>query len=289
MTKQITVGYDGSSPSSEAVFWAAAEANARAARLRIVSCFDDQIGADPVSGWVATEGYASLLDGTRRALVQLKDVVAEAQPGIDIDIEASAGPASLALVDDVDPEDLIVLGASSHNGAAALWLGSTPRYIVRHSPCPVVVVRGAASRGRPDRVVVGVDGSALSDRALRWAGDEADRHGVDLLVVQAWLYPYLAVDVSSRQARELTNIDGACLLERAVEAARDEFGAEVSGTLVESGPTTALLETIRDGDLLVVGSHGRGAFPRRFGSTVNSLLDQCAVPLVVVRDAEASL
>src|SRR3954463_1150243 len=72
MTKQITVGYDGSSPSSEAVFCAAAEAKARAARLRIVSCFDYPIGADAVSGWVATEGYASLLDGSRRLIAGRK-------------------------------------------------------------------------------------------------------------------------------------------------------------------------------------------------------------------------
>jgi len=286
MTKLITVGYDGSAPSSEAVMWAATEAKVRSARLRIVSCFDYPIGADAVSGSVATEGYASLLERSRSVLVHMRDIVAEEHPGVDVDIEASAGPASLALVDNVDPDDLIVVGASSHKGAAAFWLGSTPRYIVRHGPCPVVVVRGAASRGRPDRVVVGVDGSTLSQHALRWAGDEADRHGVDLLVVHAWLYPYLAVDASSSQARDLTNIDAACLLERAVENAREEFSAEVTGTLVESGPTTALLETIRDCDLLVVGSHGRGALSSRFGSTVNSLMDQCSVPLVVVRDAE---
>src|SRR4051794_20871306 len=40
MTKQITVGYDGSEPSREAVMWAAAEASTRHAHLKIVRCFD---------------------------------------------------------------------------------------------------------------------------------------------------------------------------------------------------------------------------------------------------------
>jgi nucleotide-binding universal stress UspA family protein len=286
MTKQITVGYDGSAPSAEAVLWAAAEAGVRAARLRIVSCYKIPLAGETIGGWAATEAYEALMEGCRSALAEMKDVVATATPGIEIVLEASAGPAATALLDTVEPDDLVVVGASSHVGATAFWLGSTPRHVVRHSPCPVVVVRGASSRGRPDRVVVGVDGSPASERALQWASDEADRHGVPLLVVHGWLYPYLPVDTSSSQARDLTNVDAARFLEVAVESARERCAVDVTGALVESGPVTALLETVRDGDLLVVGSRGRGALAATlFGSTVNSVLDQCVVPVVVVRGA----
>ncbi len=286
MTNQITVGYDGSAPSAEAVLWAGAEAGVRGARLRIVSCYQIPLGGETIGGWAATEAYDTLMEGCRTALAEMKDVVVKATPGIEIVLEASAGPAATALLDNVEPDDLVVVGAGSHVGAAAFWLGSTPRHVVRHSPCPVVVVRGASSRGRPDRVVVGVDGSPASERALQWAGDEADRHGVPLLVVHGWLYPYLAVDTSSSQARDLTNVDAACLLDVAVESARERCAVEVSGELVESGAVTALLETVRDGDLLVVGSRGRGALAENlFGSTVNSVLDRCVVPVVVVRGA----
>jgi nucleotide-binding universal stress UspA family protein len=90
--------------------------------------------------------------------------------------------------------------------------------------------------------------------------------------------------MSSSQVRDLTNVDAACLLDRAVELAREQFAVEVTGQLVESGPATALLETVRDGDLLVVGSRGRGALAANiFGSTVNTVLDRSAVPVVVVR------
>ncbi len=288
MTKHITVGYDGSIPASEAVLWAAAEASARGAKLRIVSCYEIPLAGDAVGGWPATEAYAELLDASRSSLAQLKEVIDAEVPGLDIDLQASAGPASSALIDSVEPDDLVVVGSSRHHGASAFWLGSTPRHLVRYSPCPVVVVRGAATRGHPDRVVVGIDGSPASDRALQWAGNEADRHGVSLLVVHAWLYPYLPVDTASSQARDLTNVDAACLLERAVESAREQFAAEVEGELVEAGPVTALLELVRDGDLLVVGSRGRGALAANlFGSTVNSVLDECVVPVVVVRASDA--
>ena len=284
MTKQITVGYDGSVPSFEAVLWAAAETNVRGASLRIISCYEVPFAEDAIGGSAATQAFASSMEASLSALARVKEAVLEETPGIEVVTEACAGPAGFALVDDVGADDLLVVGASSHAGAAAFWLGSTPRHVVRHSPCPVVVVRGAASRGRPDRVVVGIDGSPASDRALQWAGDEADRHDVSLLVVHGWLYPYLPIDMSSSQVRDLTNVDAACLLDRAVEAAREQFAVEVTGQLVESGPATALLETVRDGDLLVVGSRGRGALAANiFGSTVNTVLDRSAVPVVVVR------
>lgn len=58
----------------------------------------------------------------------------------------------------------------------------------------------------------------------------------------------------------------------------------VTGILIENRAVSAVLDTLRDGDLLVVGSRGRGGVRSRlFGSTVNSILDHASVPVVVVR------
>jgi nucleotide-binding universal stress UspA family protein len=304
MSKQTIVGYDGSGPSLEAVMWAAQHASVCGTPLRIVSCFRIPLAGDAVYGWVPTEAFTSLMAATEERLALIRGVVGGTHPHLDITTEASAGPAGQVLVDAAEWGDTVVVGASGHQGAAAFWLGSTPRYIVRHSSVPVVVVRGAAtpistststsistsissSQGNPDRVVVGVDGSPPSVEALRWAGEAADRYGVPLTVVHGWSYPYLLLDTGSRQAHDLTQIDAACVLERAVESAREQFAAEVSGELIENGPASAVLGTVRDGDLLVLGSRGRGAARTSlFGSTVNSVLDRCAVPVVVVRASD---
>lgn len=284
MAKEIIVGYDSSDSATEAALWAAQEASTRGLPLRIVSCFGVPLIADPTMGWTSQEALTSMLDTTQVALATIEQKVRAVAPEIEVSTEASPQNASFALIGSADADSLIVIGAGRHTGAAAFWLGSTARYIVRHSPCPVVVVRGAASRGRPDRIVVGVDGSPASYDALAWAGDEADRHAVNLLIVHAWLYPYLPIDTSSSQARDLVSVDAACIVNRAMEAAREHFSAEIRGQLVEGGAATSLLEAVRDGDLLVVGSRGRGAIASTlFGSTVNSLLDAAAVPVVVVR------
>ena len=283
MSKEIVVGYDGSAGSSNAVLWAASEAQTRGVRLRIVSCFSVPIAADGVYGLAAADAYEGTKGEQEQKLAALSAQISTAHPDLEIVTEATSGSPGHALVDRVGPDDMIVVGASAHQHAAAFWLGSTPRHVVRHSPCPVVVVRGALESSRPSRLIVGVDGSRTSEEAVNWAGDEADRHGVNLVLVHAWSYPYTPVDAASSQAHDLTKIDAACLLEAAVENARERFGAGVGGRLIEAGPVAALLQTTREGDLLVVGARGRGALTARvFGSTVNSVLDESAVPVVVM-------
>ena len=283
MTKQINVGFNGSASSSESVAWAAAEASSRGARLRLVSCHPIPVVPSAVFGWTASESYASSIDETQSRLAHLRALIAQSHPDLEITTLASSEPATSVLVDGVIADDLVVVGTTNHRSIAGHWLGSTARHVVRHSPCPVVVVPGPGSWGRRERIVVGVDGSPTSGRALQWAGDQADHWGATLVVVHAWAYPYNDSNPASSQARDLTKADATLLLDRAVESAREQFAAEVTSELLEKSPAVALLGAVRHADLLVLGSHGHGALHAAlFGSTVNSVLDRCAVPTVVV-------
>ena len=200
MTKRITVGYDGSAPSSEAVSWAAAEANIRGASLRIITCFEVPFSGEAIGGWAATEAYASLIEAGRERPRRPQSCGRRNLPRTQIVTEASAGPAGFVLADSADADDTIVVGASSHRGAGASGRQHTP---LRRQARPVSGRRrrGAASRGRPDRVVVGDDASHCLGRALQWAGQEADLHQVGLVIVHGWLYPYLPSTRTSSQAR----------------------------------------------------------------------------------------
>jgi nucleotide-binding universal stress UspA family protein len=290
MDNKIIVGHNGTASSTEAVMWAANEAVVRRQPLRIVACYDVPAAAVGASmGYGAGEAIAAAREVAESGAIEIESAVTAAFPGLVATVRLSPAPAASALLDGADAGDLIIVGSSSHEGASAFWMGTTPRQLVRHSPCPVVVVRGAASRNRPDRLVIGIDNSPASDRALAWAGDEADRHGVELVVVHGWSYAYMTTSLGVDQARELTQIDAACALDRSVELARDRNGTTVTGVLVEDSPVSALLDTVRDGDVLVIGSRGHGGFRSRlFGSTANSILDSCQVPVVVLR-AEPTL
>jgi nucleotide-binding universal stress UspA family protein len=133
-------------------------------------------------------------------------------------------------------------------------------------------------------VLVGVDGSAASLAAVAWAAEEAAALGCELVVLHAWESAYRAVDPASEQARDVTRVDAACALERAVEVAREHTTGSVTSVLIESRPAAALLDAARPGDLVVVGASGNGVVSATLvGSTVNHLLDRSSVPVVVVR------
>jgi nucleotide-binding universal stress UspA family protein len=290
MNVRISVGFDESPSSRAAVEWAAAEAVARGGSLRIISCYHLPLVGDSTYAWTPTEAYRGLLDATEAGMRDVAEAARAAHPGLEVVTEPSAGPPGSLLLEGAKPGDLVVVGSSAHKGAAGVLYGNTSHYLVRESPCPVVVVPAHVHGGAPDRVVVGVDGSDDSTEALLWAGEEADRYGIGLTVVHAWTYPYRPVDPPSIQARDVMRIDAACVLESAAATARDRFAAQVETQLVEAGPAAALTEAVRDGDLLVLGSRGRGALKSTiFGSTVNAVTDTSAVPVVVVRPGRSAL
>lgn len=282
MTTQIVLGYNGSAASMHAAHWAASEAMARDVPLRMRSSYT----IPPVGyggEWVPQETIAEIADAAKHDANRMRDQLVAAHPGLVVDVEITRSPVHAALTEHVDPDDLLVVGASAHEGFAGLLLGNDARWLARHSTCPVAIVRGAATDGRPNRVVVGVDGSAASDRAVRWAADEADLHQVELVVVHAWDYPYGLTDNEAR-VRDLMRVDAACVLDRSVELARERCGSHVSGQLVQHSPVAALMDAVLDGDVLVISSRGHSALSNVLGgSTVTGVLDYAAVPVVVVR------
>lgn len=137
------------------------------------------------------------------------------------------------------------------------------------------------------KIVVGVDGSAASNAALRWALDEARLRGVQLEAVHA----FASHEVSTTsQALHLIETDfaayrtaGAEIVDRAMSEAGAE-SVEVERSVVEGPPAEALLDAAKEADLLVVGSRGRGGFA---GLLLGSVSEQCAhhapCPVVIVR------
>jgi nucleotide-binding universal stress UspA family protein len=138
------------------------------------------------------------------------------------------------------------------------------------------------------RVLVGVDGSESSLRALRWAARYADLTGAVLDVITAWTFPERAAPLGvvvqlpwpedvMAQAREALD----ALIERELPG-RDP--AKVHAQVVRGGAAEVLLEASREADLLVVGSRGRGAFAELLlGSVSEHCVRHGLCPVVVVR------
>lgn len=138
-------------------------------------------------------------------------------------------------------------------------------------------------------IVVGVDGSAGSDRAVAWALDEARVHGDRVVLVHSWEFPSFGVtnfagdplpvfghDDIQRLASEV--LDAA---ER--DARAKEPTVELSGRLVEGHPASALIDASVGARLLVVGSRGLGGFKGMLmGSVSSSCVHHARCPVVVI-------
>jgi nucleotide-binding universal stress UspA family protein len=141
-----------------------------------------------------------------------------------------------------------------------------------------------------NRIVVGVDGSDSSRKALRWAYDEAAHHAASITAVSCWHppampmtppYGSLAPEGYASQPRE----DALDLLERFVsDLDVREPAVDVSTAVEEGNPAEVLIERSKDADLVVVGSRGHGGFKGMLlGSVSQHLVAHAECPVVVVR------
>ena len=139
-------------------------------------------------------------------------------------------------------------------------------------------------------IVVGVDGSPGSRRALRWAVGEADRSDAELAAVTVWTWDGLegAMLAATNPSTEREHAERVSAHE--VGSAVAEHGApvRVNRTVVEGHPVRALLDASRHARLLVVGGSGHGRLHR---AVLGSISAECArrarCPVVVVPDEAA--
>jgi nucleotide-binding universal stress UspA family protein len=133
-------------------------------------------------------------------------------------------------------------------------------------------------------IVVGVDGSEPSLKALRWAAQQARLTGATLRVLTTWevatgtgWVPTFPVDYDP-QAVARQALD---------EAVTETLGADpdvaVERIVKEGHAAPVLLAAAKDADLLVVGSHGHGAFTGMLiGSVSEHLVRHAPCAIVVV-------
>ena len=289
----VVVGDDGSEGARRAIDWAAAEAQARATRLALVRAVPAPTpNLDFVPGTISPSA-GELLEGqaySDYAEKELADVAAslrQQRPDLPVRTHVRVGRASWELADVGRQADLIVVGASGRRGLPRLLLGSTAAQIVHTCVRPVVVVRAAATGAR--RVVVGVDGSAASIAAVRFAFDFADRHGCPLHAVHAWSDPMddvLEPVGPGDDGWSAVQERGERLLAESLTGLAERYPDVVAHREVGLGrPAPVLLEHAEDAALLVVGGHGRGALSGAFlGSVSHAMAYHAPCPVAIVRE-----
>ncbi|MFJ1791116.1 universal stress protein [Kitasatospora griseola] len=133
------------------------------------------------------------------------------------------------------------------------------------------------------RIVVGVDGSASSRAALRWAARQAAVIGATVEAVTTWEYPaafgwsvpVVDADIAASAAKTLAETV-------AQEAA--EYGVAIRERVESGNAAQILLEAAEGAELLVLGNRGHHGFAKALlGSVSQHCVQHASCPVVVVR------
>lgn len=292
----VVVGIDGVEECRAALVWAAAEAARRGTTVQIVHA-----APYPVTGDAWTGGYAAVvldeLDAAaRQTLAAASELVRETAP-VAVETRLSHESARRALLESADGADLVVTGARRRRRphsvvVEALLLGSTSLFVASHAPCPAVVVREEPPPGARG-IVVGHDGSAQAEAAVRWAADRAVTTSSALSVLTAWrAVGHRTSGARGEASHRADEAAGAAVRQRLDDVVsrlrREHPGLRVEGRVVEADrPRDALLSAAEHAALLVVGARGHGAFASALlGSTSHAVLHRASCPVVVVPDVE---
>ncbi len=281
----MIVGIDGSRGSAVALQWAIDHAD-RLGRVIPVTTFLSgpfEYGFGPRTEFDgAGEPYRS------EAILQLAGFLEVHAPDLVDDgvvIEHRAGPG---LVEAAEDAALLVVGTRGWSTRDDPSLGSVGTYCVRHAKVPVALIPEDVPPVH-DRlsVVVGVDGSPQSVRALRWTLDHV-RHTAVVTAVRVTTAGPIVGDPlsSSADAVEAVAEDelAACVQE---VAARADGHPDLEVLVVHGDPRDTLGAAIGDTDLLVVGARGHGIVHRlMLGSVATALAHHPTLPTIIVPNGE---
>jgi nucleotide-binding universal stress UspA family protein len=281
----IYVGMDGSEGAAAAARWAVREGQLRQIPVTAVVAwdylnqaasrgheeFDPEYSEEDALGllraWLVSEVGSAAADTVGR--LSVCDLTWRALTAVSVEA------------------DLLVVGARGTGGFLGLRIGSVSERVLEHASCPVAVIhvdtrqQGASVA---ERIVVGVDGSATSSRALAWALDEARARQAQVHLVSAWSVPIMVYP----GAMEGANIFEGAATEVLHAAVRD---ADVHGLThpiksetVAGGAASALIDAANDATLLVVGSRGLSrARELVFGSVSRQVVHHAPCPVVVIQ------
>lgn len=287
-TLPVIVGVDDSPASRVAVDWAARDAALRGAALRlvhvlvppVVMAFPEVPVPPGYLQWQEEQGDRLLENALKTVAEATKDA------HVEVTAEMVTGPSVPTLADLSTAAQMIVVGCRGRGTLARGLLGSISTGLAHHAHCPVAIIHDEDPlMPHPSMapVVVGVDGSPASERALEIAFEQASFRRVDLVAVHAWsdsgVFEFPGADWSTLQSA------GEETLSERLSGWQERYpDVLVRRVVVADKPAHQLLEQAESAQLLVVGSHGRGGFAGMLlGSVGTAVVHAARMPVIVAR------
>jgi nucleotide-binding universal stress UspA family protein len=139
------------------------------------------------------------------------------------------------------------------------------------------------------KIVVGVDGTDGSNRALEWAASRAAELEAEVVAV-------LVVRPLGEFVMELPPLPGDVMrklhqtLDRTWSRPLDDAGVKHRGLVIEDDPARGLVGAAdrEHADLLVLGANGHGGMGRFLGSVTYKVAHHAHCPVVIVPSEDAT-
>jgi nucleotide-binding universal stress UspA family protein len=286
-THKILVGIDGSKNSVPALAWAIQEGRVRSATVEAVYAWQVPALAYTAPGFIPPGEESMRTEGERIFEDAIGGIPRHDDVKVLLRICDGAPGDVLVKVSDDSEAGVLVVGARGHGGVAGLLLGSVSHSLTHHCHKPLVIVprtwqAEAAAKGH---IVVGVDGSVGSERALCWSVREARLRGVPLEVVMVWAPPGPVVPAHLPLGGSGGIEIGAKVLDALSDVVSkvDTSGVEVHLTVLEGTPARVLMARAATADLLVVGTRGLGRARETIsGSVSHACTHHADVPVAVI-------
>jgi nucleotide-binding universal stress UspA family protein len=217
-----------------------------------------------------------------RIVAETAEAVRAELPGLEVHGALGYGHPTRMLLDVSDEAGLIVVGARDGGGFPAMLIGSVSAQVAAHARCPVAVVR--PTNAAATDVVVGIDGSTQSDRAIEIGLAEARRTGGTLIAVHSYRLPPLAATYAPNPGIDVDahRIAAEQVLDRALGDLDTRTDVTIERRLVPGPPARVLLETAVGAAVLVVGARGLGGFSGLvLGSVSQQVVRHAPGPVIV--------
>lgn len=250
------------------------------------------VGKEVVSGYYEDEARKAL----KPAAVKL------AKAGVDAVARHVVGNPAEKIADVAEGKDvdLIVMGSHGRSALKGLLLGSVTHAVLAHTKKPLLILRSkAAPKGDALKVGIAVDGSKFGRAAVRYALKHRNLFGVGaqftLINVASDFAGAVMPDMAGMALPALSEAEVLELQKKEFHSATHPLhalfakaGITPQETCLVGNPGDELAAYAKKKklDVLVMGSHGYGAFKAAvMGSTAMRVAAQGDVPLLLVREA----
>ncbi len=319
MFKKILVPLDGSEHARKIVGWATGLARALGAEIVLLSVIDPEdidileattrglekhsaTGGSAVSSAVRTPA-----DVINQAIAQAEnDLQSEAEKikaeGVRSSVSVGAGSPAEVIVSEAHAEsvDLIAMATRRESALARGVLGSVTDRVLHSTSIPLLTLYPGEihdfkdSSGGPERIIVPLDGSALSESAIQPAMEIAKASGAEIIFTEILRLPFFGVgvagieygagDYSGDFGIEAQKLEISTYLRSFIRDA-EASGIKASENVRSGSPSQQIVEEASeiDGSIIVMASHGSGGLKRWVvGSVADKVIRSARRPVLVI-------